>query len=50
MNDLQEMEKKERELLHKQLQLLAKKSSKSSGKTLVAYSEQMRNIFIALKA
>ena len=49
MIDLHEMEKEERELLHKQLQLLAKKSSNSSGKTLVAYSEQMMNIFIALK-
>ena len=47
--NLWEMEQKERKLLHKQLQLLAKKSSKSSGKTLVRYSEQMEKIFTALK-
>lgn len=49
MATLTEKQKKERELLHQQLQLLAKKSSHCSDRNLIRYSEQMVNIFNALK-
>ncbi len=50
MEEFAKMQKEERELLHKQLALLAEKSANSSGAELASYSEQMTKIFTALNA